>query len=58
MAVLYHYTTAAGLLGMLKKDDNNKVVLRMRATHSMYLNDPTEYQYGKMVCKRALMEPM
>lgn len=56
MAMLYHYTTAAGLLGMLKRDDNNKVVLRMRATHSMYLNDPTEYQYGKMVCKRALME--
>lgn len=56
MALLYHYTTAAGLLGMLKRDNNNKVVLRMRATHSMYLNDPTEYQYGKTVCKRALME--
>ena len=37
--LLYHYTDAAGLLGMLKSQ-------RLWATNSRFLNDPTETEYA------------
>ena len=37
--LLYHYTDAAGLLGMLKSR-------RLRATNSRFMNDPTENEYA------------
>jgi hypothetical protein len=38
-ALLYHYTNAAGLLGMLKSK-------KIWATNSRFLNDPTEMSYA------------
>lgn len=44
--VLYHYTTQAGLLGILEKQE-------IWATHTQYLNDHTEYLHAvKMVQDR------
>ena len=50
MANLYHYTTGAGLLGMMKDYSEKNKNLTMWATHYMYMNDPTEYEYGKSIC--------
>lgn len=50
MAGLYHYTTGAGLLGMLKDYSADNPNLTMRATHYMYMNDPKEYSYGQEIC--------
>ena len=50
MAGLYHYTTGAGLLGMLKDYSVDNPNLTMRATHYMYMNDPKEYIYGQEIC--------
>ncbi|MDP2312645.1 MAG: DUF2971 domain-containing protein [Pseudomonadota bacterium] len=36
--MLYHYTTAAGLIGILKDGE-------LRATHHAYLNDPSELEW-------------
>ena len=44
-AVLYHYTDASGLLGIVETN-------RMTATHVDFLNDPCEIEYGVAhVCK-------
>lgn len=51
MAELYHYTTGAGLIGMLKDyDAKENPNLTMWATHYAYMNDPSEYEFGKEVC--------
>lgn len=50
MAGLYHYTTGAGLLGMLKDYSADNPNLTMWATHYMYMNDPKEYIYGQEIC--------
>lgn len=56
MAGLYHYTTGAGLLGMLKDYSADNPNLTMRATHYMYMNDPQEYIYGEKICKSVITE--
>lgn len=56
MNPLYHYTSIDGLLGMLKECSKDNPYITMWATHSMFLNDPSEYKCGKDVCKRALLE--
>ncbi|MBL8383020.1 MAG: DUF2971 domain-containing protein [Burkholderiales bacterium] len=45
--ILYHYTTAAGLLGILASG-------KFWATHLNYLNDPTELDYGVGLVRGAL----
>ena len=50
MANLYHYTTGAGLLGMMKNYSEENKNLTMWATHYMYMNDPKEYIYGQDIC--------
>lgn len=50
MKALYHYTTGAGLLGMLKDYSVENPNLTMWATHHMYMNDPIEYIYGRNIC--------
>ena len=50
MTGLYHYTTGAGLLGMLKNYSGENPHLTMWATHYMYMNDPMEYIYGQNIC--------
>ena len=47
--VLYHYTDAAGLLGMLKSQ-------RVWATNTRFLNDPTEGDYAAAVVREVLQE--
>lgn len=57
MAELYHYTTGAGLLGMLKDYDAEKNPnLTMWATHYAYMNDPTEFEYGIEICLPLIKE--
>lgn len=57
MAELYHYTTGAGLLGMLKDYDAEKNPnLTMWATHYAYMNDPTEFEFGKDICLPLIKE--
>jgi hypothetical protein len=46
-ATLYHYTTAAGFEGILRK-------ITIRATNLTYMNDPSELEYGKRVVLRTL----
>lgn len=50
MGHLYHYTTGAGLLGMLNNYSKDNPNLTMWATHYMYMNDPSEYEIGKKIC--------
>ena len=54
MGMIYHYTNASALLGMFKNCSKENPYITMWATHSLYLNDPTEYEYGKEVCLRLL----
>ena len=57
MAELYHYTTGAGLLGMLKDyDADENPNLTMWATHYAYMNDPTEYMFGIHLCLPLIKE--
>ena len=55
---IYHYTSVAGLLGMLascKKEQPHKF-LNKRATHSYYLNDPKEFKYGAQFLDTILVD--
>jgi len=45
--VLYHYTTADGLKGIIENDE-------LWATSAYYLNDPTEIMYGYQLIDEAL----
>lgn len=56
MSELYHYTTAAGLLGMLKNYKTENPDLTMRATHCNYLNDRSEFFWGIKLCCNAIYE--
>lgn len=57
MAELYHYTTGAGLIGMLKDyDAKENPNLTMWATHYAYMNDPTELDFGKNICLPLIKE--
>lgn len=56
MSELYHYTTAAGLLGMLKDYNINNRDLTIRATHCNYLNDKSEFFWGIKLCCNAIYE--
>ena len=56
MAILYHYTTASTLLGMLSECSTKNPYITIWATHASYLNDPTEYKYGKKVCLETIKE--
>jgi len=46
---LFHYTTAAGLLGIVEK-------AKLWATHFEYLNDPSEGRYAQELVARVLAE--
>lgn len=48
--LLYHYSTGAGLLGMLKDYTKDEPYIKMWASHYMYMNDPQEYEIGKKIC--------
>ena len=57
MVELYHYTTGAGLLGMLKDYDAEKNPnLTIWATHYAYMNDPTEFEFGIEICLPLIKE--
>lgn len=56
MAIVYHYTTVSALLGMLSECSAEEQYMTMWATHAFYLNDPTEYKYGKKVCLDTIKE--
>lgn len=54
MGLIYHYTNASALLGMFKNCSKENPYITMWATHALYLNDPTEYEYGKEKCRDIL----
>lgn len=56
MATLYHYTTASTLLGILSECSAENPYITIWATHASYLNDPTEYKLGKIVCQNTIRE--
>lgn len=56
MAIVYHYTTVNSLLGMLSECSAKEPYIIMWATHASYLNDKTEYKYGKKVCLDTIIE--
>lgn len=56
MALLYHYTSIEGFMGVFSKCTKDNPEITMRATHSMYLNDPSEYKFGRSICKQLLLE--
>lgn len=56
MDLLYHYTSIEGFMGIFSKCTKENPEITMRATHSMYLNDPTEYKFGRSICKKLLLE--
>ena len=56
MSLIYHYTNTSALLGMLNDCDKDGNCIKMWATHSQFLNDPTEYEYGKIVGQKLLEE--
>ena len=49
MDLLYHYTSASGLLCMLDKYTEETPVLSMWATNALYMNDPSEFRLGQYV---------
>ena len=51
---LYHYTNAAGVFGMLKDyDKTEQPYLTMWATNASFMNDSSEFIFGKKICKEA-----
>lgn len=46
----YHFTSCAGLYGMLKECTKDNPYLTMWATHSSFMNDSSEYEYGRDMC--------
>lgn len=50
----YHFTNCTGLYGMLKDYSTNNPFLTMWATHSAFMNDSSEYEYGKEMCMKVL----
>lgn len=56
MATLYHYTTGAGLIGMLKDYSAENPNLMMWATHYMFMNDPDEFIIGEQLCIQKIAE--
>lgn len=56
MNLLYHYTSIEGFMGIFSKCTKENPEITMRATHSMYLNDPTEYKFGRSICQKLLLE--
>lgn len=50
----YHFTSCAGLYGMLKECTKDNPYLTMWATHSSFMNDSSEYKYGKEMCLQTL----
>ena len=52
--LVYHYTSVDALIGMLKNFSLDKPFITMRASNVLYLNDPTEYEYGKAICLNLL----
>lgn len=56
MAYLYHYTSCEGLFGMLREYDKDaNPNLTMWATNVLFMNDASEYQFGKNICKDLVM---
>lgn len=55
-SIIYHYTSIAAIQGMIDKYTKDSPYLTMWATHSQFLNDPTEYEYGKIVGQKLLEE--
>lgn len=49
MDLLYHYTSASGLLGILDKYTEETPALSMWATNALYMNDPSEFRLGQYV---------
>jgi hypothetical protein len=47
--ILYHYTTAAGLMGIVQSRT-------LRATNAEFLNDAQELQFGRSRLRDALLE--
>ena len=56
MSSIYHFTSVDALLGMLKDFSTENRNLKMWATSAMFLNDPSEYGYGKEVSRNLLRE--
>ena len=56
MRLLYHYTSIDAFMGIFENCTKTNQKITMRATHSMYLNDPTEFKLGKEICREALLE--
>ena len=52
--VLYHYTTCESLFGMLQGYSEDDPNFTMWATHFAFMNDSSEYEFGKRVCKEAM----
>ncbi|MBR5851390.1 MAG: DUF2971 domain-containing protein [Bacteroidaceae bacterium] len=51
---LYHYTDAAGIFGMIKDYDKaERPYLTMWATNALFMNDNSEFVFGKEICKDA-----
>lgn len=51
---LYHFTNCASLYGMLSGYSMDNPYLTMWATHSSFMNDSSEYEYGKKKCMDVL----
>ena len=49
MNLLYHYTSALGLLGMLNNYTSDTPNTTMWATNALYMNDPSEFRLGQYV---------
>ena len=52
----YHFTSCEGLYGMLKGYSEDNPHLTMWATHSSFMNDSSEYEYGKEMCVKVLKQ--
>ena len=52
--VLYHYTNCESLFGMLQGYSEDNPNFTMWATHYAFMNDSSEYEFGKRVCKEAM----
>ena len=56
MSLIYHFTSVDAFLGMLKDFSTENKNIKMWATSAMFLNDPSEYEYGKEVSRNLLRE--
>lgn len=54
--LLYHFTSVESLVSMLNEYTPENPYLTFFATHISFMNDSSEYQYGREICLKFMQK--